>query len=63
MSHILDPLALWGIQGMSQKQAMALIAAAPALRLALKKALGYCDDMPDPIFSECLKALDDAEAP
>lgn len=33
---ILDPLALWGIQGMTHHQAQALIAAAPLLLEVLK---------------------------
>lgn len=35
---ILDPLALWGIQGMTNHQAQALIATAPELLAELKKA-------------------------
>lgn len=49
-TNILDPLALWGIQGMSREQAKALIAAAPELLAALDdcaNALGEIFYPPD----------------
>lgn len=41
---ILDPMALWGIQGMSQEQARSLIAASPDLLLALEWVVRNYDD-------------------
>ncbi|MDO9227141.1 MAG: hypothetical protein Q8M09_12435 [Pseudomonadota bacterium] len=41
---ILDPLALWGIQGMSRDQMLRLIGAAPALLNALELVVRNHDD-------------------
>ena len=42
-SPIIDSLALWGIEGMSQAQTKALIQHAPALVRTLKECLGIID--------------------
>jgi hypothetical protein len=43
---ILDPLALWGVQGMSHDEARALIAAAYEMREVLRDAVRHSDTYP-----------------
>lgn len=43
---ILDPLALWGVQGMSPGEARALIAAAYEMREVLRDAVRHSDTYP-----------------
>jgi hypothetical protein len=43
---IIDPLALWGVEGMSQAEARALIAAAYEMREVLRMAVRQSDIYP-----------------
>jgi hypothetical protein len=54
---ILDPLALWGIEGMSQAQARALINSAPDLLAALADMVDHLE-----LYGATGSALDNARA-
>jgi hypothetical protein len=54
---LIDPLALWGIEGMSQAQARALINAAPDLLAALADMVDYLE-----LYGATGSALDNARA-
>ncbi len=53
---ILDPLALWGIQGMTHQQTLSLIAAAPELLLLLEEAAGMIRENIVPITPGSISA-------